>query len=504
MHSAFQWFSSRLQATAINRTKIKPSKAPTRPHNTAHTTADMQTTTHTHKEAIREQSGDKARAVNERASERRVEPHGDLRPATYWVPRGLGTGVESSRGYSAKLLARIEGSLCCVDTVAYDGGRYTVASGSKCAIWSATMMRENMELEELRVEELMKWLRCRPRQRISAERLDLVGFCDRIYTEDGGVVHEYPVQRVMFDGQRFLASDKATGGPKTFWPVVLYTLDLRSACVEDGTAVVDIMKRTAVDLGCGVRIQTTEEERAEAVDRCTESMLRDPGKWLLVSLPGGKEKSSGVKPLYSERGTLFCREDVGECVRAAVLNAVHEKAGEQAAREVFGEGPIVVRHLAHVQGWLEKHASMFHLMREESPLVWEIDEWLRSIAGRDEVFLIRVVGHEDDDGRVDHCVAINAKSELVFDSSEEQPMRMEDGVIQCCLGDGVRLERIEEVRRLVVQRKRAGKKKTKRNPRERERKKEAKKRKRMEAQERDADKRRKIKKVAESESEETD
>ena len=52
---------------------------------------------------------------------------------------------------------------------------------------------------------------------------------------------------------------------------------------------------------------------------------------------------------------------------------------------------------------------------------------------------------------IDHTVAIDAARRLVFDPAEKRALRFQPGTLEACVGDGVNLERLEEVRELRLQ-----------------------------------------------------
>ena len=80
------------------------------------------------------------------------------------------------------------------------------------------------------------------------------------------------------------------------------------------------------------------------------------------------------------------------------------------------------------------------------------------------LFVVRLVGEHKNGDSIDHCIAIDGIRGLVLDAVEKKPLYARDGVLGHCVGDGYKLERVAEVRKVVQQEKRGGKKRRGRNP----------------------------------------
>ena len=131
----------------------------------------------------------------------------------------------------------------------------------------------------------------------------------------------------------------------------------------------------------------------------------------------------------------------------------------------------------------------------------EWDAWFSELKKTGDVYIVRLKGIDKDGSTVDHCVATDANRGIVLDSCERNCLRMGCGVLQACLGDGVTLECVDEVRRVVLQNKSTGNFKSHKNPHWGSKRRGEKKRKRKESEKAAELKKSKVKKVVESDDE---
>ena len=118
------------------------------------------------------------------------------------------------------------------------------------------------------------------------------------------------------------------------------------------------------------------------------------------------------------------------------------------------------------------------------------------------MFVVRLRGRDKDDAILDYCVAIDADRGFVIDSCEECCLRMSGDVLSACLGDGVGLECVEEVRKVVFQEKgRGDRKPRKKDEKMREKQREKKRNAKRESDAKAGMKLAKKKKVVESDDE---
>ena len=258
-----------------------------------------------------------------------------------------------------------------------------------------------------------------------------------------------------------------------------YALDISAACTLDGRSVTPTNKAKEDEFYEELALLRTAEEDVLLKDAIMDFLLKHPGVYLRILLPGARGSSSTLAQFESDQ-PVFCRDKSGQCVRAAIVNAIHAISGEELARDMLRKGDVVCMTLKHAQPWMQQHAPMFHLQKEDPPFALDRDGWFRGIMSSDSVYVVRLIGKDGKDGTVDHCEAIDAKCGLVIDCCEENALHARDGVLEHCVGDGFNLVEVEEIRRMVQQEKRKGKKKWKKDPHSRKREREDRRKKRDE------------------------
>ena len=114
---------------------------------------------------------------------------------------------------------------------------------------------------------------------------------------------------------------------------------------------------------------------------------------------------------------------------------------------------------------------------------------------------MRLSGEDKTGSLIDQCVALDADCRLVMDSCEMHFMRLNTGVLQTCLGDGVMFQRVDELRCVRVQNKAKDKHERRRNPKWSEKRRKENKRKWQERVEVAKGKNAKVRKVHEIDEE---
>ena len=76
-------------------------------------------------------------------------------------------------------------------------------------------------------------------------------------------------------------------------------------------------------------------------------------------------------------------------------------------------------------------------------------DWL--MAQSSGVFLLRLVRKGSRRETIDHTVAIDAAKKLIYDPVEPFALKFRHGALTVCLGDGVQLEEIAEIRQIFRQ-----------------------------------------------------
>ena len=157
----------------------------------------------------------------------------------------------------------------------------------------------------MRATELLAWLKERKGRVFTMKMLDRMGFFDEVYTEVGDVVHEYDICRIVFDGERYWASSKESGGMKTFWPCVYYALEINAACTLEGESIFGIG-------GIGPKIYCSQVNLTRSAER--RALIKDALDRFCVSHPRGSVRIS----LVGSRGPSACL--MSHHVRSVVLS----------------------------------------------------------------------------------------------------------------------------------------------------------------------------------------
>ena len=162
--------------------------------------------------------------------------------------------------------------------------------------------------------------------------------------------------------------------------------------------------------------------------------------------------------------SIFCRDTEGQCVCVALANGIHALSGRKDACEMLREGVVVTSSLSRAQTWLEKHAPRYRLEIVEALVAGDLCVWMLDVAHSEAVYLVMLIGLDSDGGKVDHCLVLDTFRETVLDPCETKPLRARGHVLEYCVGDGFELQEVLEVRKMVKQPQRKGKKRKRRNP----------------------------------------
>ena len=355
---------------------------------------------------------------------------------------------------------------------------------------------QRVQLEKMRAEEIVRWLKDRAGKTFSWSFLDRVGFFEEVYTEEGNIAHDYAVSRVMYDGERYMASDRDHG--RRFWPCIFYTLEVSGACTVDGKSIFANEMLCAPEYFGETDLTRTRKQRAQVKDAIDEFCQAHPNVYLRIIQIGNrgpaealaKHRANGLRVPFTDRG--------GQCTRAAVANAIVSLDGLSEAQLMLSKGALIATKLKDVNQWLQNNVKTFQLQRVEEPVHTEVDEWLRSVLGNDCVYIVRLVA---DRGRVDHCVVVDANQRVIFDCAEDFAVHACDGVLPLCVGDGCELEEVE-IRKMVQLKKGTGKRRKKRNKAARERVSQEKRKHRQQIEKATAEKKRRVKRIMDADEEE--
>ena len=316
-----------------------------------------------------------------------------------------------------------------------------------------------ISLSHEEAHELLEWLGKRKSKMACAIHLRRVGFGARNEDdEEQESAARFEIKRLKFvaeaeraqDIGRYFASHFHKGGPESFWPAEFHSARVQTVGSDVLGGLSDI-ESDCDEKGVNKRINLKSLSNAEMLERLDSHCVQRPGEVVHVNYPGARGFSSCAAAHRNTCRETFCTDEGGQCLRAALLNAVNALCGAESASKLRRVGRFAVRNLGALSFWVEKNASMYRLEKVRPPALVELDKWVTDLQGGESVLILRIVGKSEDSTRVDHCIAVDCARREVSDSCEKHVLRLSSDVIRACVGDGVVLERIEEVRRLAMQ-----------------------------------------------------
>ena len=190
--------------------------------------------------------------------------------------------------------------------------------------------------------------------------------------------------------------------------------------------------------------------------------LRDEGlRWLYqnrgcaLSIGGPGERSSiedVEKHLVRGLGTVLEKQNDGNCMTAAITNAVDIVSGREAAeslREYFYEyNPhyLKIREATLLLRNLGAGAEMRKLPKEDLG-IFNANRFAYLASRESFVYIVHVFEPKV----CSHTVVIDANRRIIVDSAEDYPMRLSEELLRKCGGDQSKSLRVGEVRMIVKQ-----------------------------------------------------
>ena len=311
------------------------------------------------------------------------------------------------------------------------------------------------------------WLSVRPGRAFSERQLEDAGFFSHWgssdlepYVDDT----EYSFHRLLFasgSDKRFAsrgyhASADDRGGHQSFWPIDFNTMKSHQA-EETLDEMAEWCSEIETDLEVhrspnekGMRMDVLYDSRAQAryLDNLHLACTRRMDKFFRVRCPGACGDSSASTQLRTDV-VKFVYSPRGQRLRASIGNGLHPLAGESVAKEMMFLKSMLVSSISQAGTWLEKHLRAFRLEKDNLPDELEEEEWL--VQQQDGIFLARR-GRLDASGEeIDHVVVVDSRKQLDYDLAECVALKMGSVTLRACLGDGVDLLGIPELRRLTKQ-----------------------------------------------------
>ena len=264
-------------------------------------------------------------------------------------------------------------------------------------------------------------------------------------------------------GQRFLlghyyASSSLHGGPETFYEIDIKSLRLRmrggtrvNFNVQPGTSQSRKQKQPPTK-------PTATVIRKGAWSR-RERLLRDvvrrfcsahPGWSVVIGGPGARTVSHETgKFTEKSAGRIFMSASEGECVVAAIVNAIDVVRGRAAATEakeyLAEQNPHYLR-VATCAAHLQKMRMRCDVRKvpRASKEMFKKDPfgWLGGAAHG--VWIVRLKQRNV----VDHCVVVDGVRGLILDSAEEYPLRLSAEALRLCGGSAATNLEVAEAREI--------------------------------------------------------
>ena len=289
---------------------------------------------------------------------------------------------------------------------------------------------------------------------------------ERIMRGDGKIVNNIRYYRNQYYG-----SSRLSGGREHFHPIEINSLIIRPlkiAAPPAGKLPSKTRSENAVSSPAGRR-NKRKFRKGSGVKTLAEVKTfcrANPGVPLVIGGPGARGDIEGVHGYYAPesevtRGHPYMHSQDGDCVHAALVNAVGILCGHEAAQraEDFMQQNLnfipSLRKLTAVVLQLGCHVELRRVPKDERQgIASNPFEWVAS--RKQGVMLVRLEQAEI----VDHCVVVNANAGVIIDSCEPRSLVLRKQALRLCGGSSASNLRIAEVRFLVKQDEKIAKKRT--------------------------------------------
>ena len=320
--------------------------------------------------------------------------------------------------------------------------------------WMKAVRRESAA----KMEMLWKWSKLAPT--LDAEWIGRWGFIStRCNAEEADCEdRRYEVARLLlasgrkngWEKHKYYASSVMAGGADTFC-----TIDFHSLEATDFGELGEPGSPIKSDVEECVHGDTPRFRLKFDHTRQTRYML-ELDKWFLSNLdkpkrvrgPGNRGEAH-IPPMFEFDESVACYSPHGQCVRAALANALHFLEGEAATKDVLSKGRVPVNSLAAASSWLEKNTGRFTLRNVVSPPNTPEAYWLY---GQEEgVLIVSMDGRDRHNESSVHAIVVDAGKRKVMDCAERRVLKLVMPIFDICVGDGVRFRRFLEIKRVVRQ-----------------------------------------------------
>ena len=274
---------------------------------------------------------------------------------------------------------------------------------------------------------------------------------ERVLTGDGS----RGAANVLLKKGHYYASSTMTGGHESFWEVDIDSMRLSarggstvSFAVRTGSAMSRSKSfpkgKPTARISKGHSKSEMRRVLREVVKKfCNEN----PGFAVILGGPGARDGNEPLKAHTIEiKGEIFMRAVEGQCVAAAMINAVDALKGPSEAKlaaEYLGEKNPQYLRLSSCADDMHKICRGCRVRKVPKSVKKEFNEdrflWL----GRLErgVWIVRLVRQQESD----HCLVVDGLRKLIIDSSEQYPLRLCEEALRLCGGDGENELEVAEV-----------------------------------------------------------
>ena len=244
--------------------------------------------------------------------------------------------------------------------------------------------------------------------------------------------------------ERFYGSAVSHGGHETFWEIDVDTVSLSTRgasriCykIKAATAMARLKGAPTKELEIPIRKSASRQRRQRALLKSVKDFCsKNPGFAVLLGGPGDRQARKDTSGFSdASAGEVFMRAKDGECLAAAITNAVFTLEGralaEEAQRLLTGRSSHY-RSVASCGRAMHKLSRKFDLRKVPKSHMEGFKknkfEWLGNLDWG--VWIVRLVKPRI----LDHCVVVDGIRKLVIDSAEKHPLVLSSEVLRLCGG----------------------------------------------------------------------
>lgn len=279
---------------------------------------------------------------------------------------------------------------------------------------------------------------------------------DRILAGDGST----NCRGLKFELGRFYASGSLTADDGSFHEINLCSLRLWDrGCEKVQFSVVPVTTTSKVKPMPieKPRTRICKSYRPPKKQRLVRDAVRrfclaNPGFAVVIGGPGLRSSSpfTHCTRVVQKAGPIFMRAHEGQCLIAAIVNAVDVLIGRSAAERAKHYLLSKNQHYRSVASCAQDiHVVCprhdLRKVRKSEAHDFKVDkfDWLGSLTRG--VWIVRLVEPKV----VDHCIVIDGKRKLIIDSAESFPLHLGADVLRQCGGDEAQSLVVAEVRQIT-------------------------------------------------------